>query len=757
VRPNLGERTAGWIYDHWVVSLLLLLAMTVGAGAMALRVGVDNSVEIWFLEDDPALLAWRDFQDTFGNDEVVAVVFHDPEGILDAEGYATLREAVRRAEEVEGVAAADALVTVRALTLGASGPQLAPLIPEAVDDFAQLRARILADPLYVDQLVSRDGTSATVLVRMAAMEDIDARRDAVLEDLREALAPLRPEPWYAGVGVVYAALNQMSTEDSAVFILASYLVIVVLLAWLYRRFWAMVATVTVVGAGALWLVGVMGLAGRDINMVTMVLPTLVMIIGISDIAHLLSHAARDQRPGESRRDRVVRTVGFIFWPCLFNTFTSTLGFLALLTAPMSVVRDLGVFAAVGILAAFVAAIVGGTVALRWEAVEPRPAPGAKLDRLVEGLAELGIRRPKAVLAGTALLALASVGGMFLLEVDTYSIGFLYSDHEVRQHSDAIEAKLGPYTPFELVVVADDVRDPELLLAVERWQERVVAEVPEIGWSRSLVDELGALARAQGQEQLDAAGLARALALYEAGGAQGVEHWVSGEDRLRVTFGMGMQSARGMAATRDAILARAELPAGARPVPSGYLPLYVKMMDYIVLSQLNSFSGAFLVVFALFAVLFRSLRLAALAIPSNLVPVLFTLGAMGALGVHLDVATVTIASIILGLVVDDTVQFLYRLRDELERHGDHERAVRNTVHSLGRSMMISTIGLALGFSVVGLARVKSVAWFGGLCAGTLIFAQFMELLVMPALVMATKPRIGRAAAPPEGDDAGPVGA
>jgi len=114
--------------------------------------------------------------------------------------------------------------------------------------------------------------------------------------------------------------------------------------------------------------------------------------------------------------------------------------------------------------------------------------------------------------------------------------------------------------------------------------------------------------------------------------------------------------------------------------------------------------------------------------------------MGFFGVPLDVATVTVAAIVLGLVVDDTVQFIYRLRAELHEHGDHERAVRTTINTLGRSVLISSLGLSLGFSVLALANVGSVVWFGILTAGTMLMAQFMELLVMPALVVWWKPRL-----------------
>jgi predicted RND superfamily exporter protein len=158
------------------------------------------------------------------------------------------------------------------------------------------------------------------------------------------------------------------------------------------------------------------------------------------------------------------------------------------------------------------------------------------------------------------------------------------------------------------------------------------------------------------------------------------------------------------------------------------------MDHIVDSQLSSFALAFVVIFTLIGLLFRSIEMAVLAVPANLLPVLATLGFMGLVGIRLDVATVTIAAIVLGLVVDDTTQFLYRYRHFRERSSDIAEVVGNTVRTVGRPMVITTVVLAGGFSVLGVASIKSVAFFGILLAVALISALLADLLVIPALLV-----------------------
>ncbi|HJN73530.1 MAG TPA: MMPL family transporter [Myxococcota bacterium] len=747
-----GERIVGAIYDFRWVALLACLLLTGLAGWQASTVGVDNAVEIWFLDGDPTLAAYHDFQEDYGNDEVIALAVHDPEGILRPEGYERLRRVGEVASSVEGIGEVQSLVTVIDIRGDGEVIEVEALVPErfaSETESDSLREYILADPLLTGVLVSEDGKTGLVLARMDAMDDIDARRDGILAqldvDLAEAELPVRS----AGIGVIYAALNKLATVDSGIFIAASYLLIILLLAVLYRRILPVVVTMGTVGIAATWLMGAFGAAGRDINMVTMVLPTLVVIIGISDCVHILSHAA--QQAEGTRRQRVVKAVGFMFWPCLFNTLTTAMGFLALCTAPMAVIRDMGAFAAVGLVAAFVAAIVACTFALSTEKSEPAQVDRGWIQAIVDWLADLGIRRSREVLVATGLLALVCSIGVARIEVDTYSIDFLYDDHPVKADSDWIEDNVGFYMPLEVVVTgADDPLDIEVLRAVDAWA--TAAEDNEnIGWSRSVVDILKKLNQAMTDGRAESFALPDALDVDEANGKiqslvffserdVDYEPWVD-DETLRVTFGMKMMSARGMADTLDTVLAQADMPEGVTLVPSGYLPLYVKMMDYIVESQLKSFGLAFVVVFLLLALLFRSMRIAALAIPANLVPVLFVLGVMGLAEIRLDVATVTIAAIVFGLVVDDTVQFLYRFRAELRADGDHEGAIRRTVGSVGRSLAVTTIVLALGFSVLALAEVKSVVYFGVLISIAMLFALLVDLLVLPAVIMLIRPRLG----------------
>ena len=365
-------------------------------------------------------------------------------------------------------------------------------------------------------------------------------------------------------------------------------------------------------------------------------------------------------------------------------------------------------------------IVFCTWALAWVGAEPRAVPRFRLRTCTTILANTGIRRGTWVLTIAGLLTLVAGVGLSRLDVDTDPIDFMFADHPVRQDYRAVEDRFDGYTPLEFVVRGDDgVLRPEVLDAVEDWQRRVETR-SAVGWSYSVVDWLGAAAPHDDPE-------GAVMAARKAG-------LIDPPEALRVTFAIHIQSARNIARIIDEVLAEAHFHSGVIVTASGYLPLYVRMVDHIVSTQILSFALALIAIFAALAVLFRSLGMALLSLPANLLPVFVTLGAMGLLGVRLDLATVTIAAIVLGIVVDDTVLFLYFLRHEQERRASVADAIRAAVDGAGQSILMTTLALGLGFLVYGLAEVKSIVWFGLLVSLAMATALLADLALLPALIM-----------------------
>ncbi len=751
---------AGLTRARWLV-LAGLAAVAALGGVFAGNVGVDNSLESWFLEDDPTLVSYRAFQEDFGNDEVAVVALYHPDGVFTAPFLSRLDALTDALQAVEGVRRATSIASVDEISADAFTIEVGPLMedtPTEAVDLADLRDRVMGDPLLKGRLVSEDGLTALVVAQMDQADDMDVLRDAILTEVEATIAATLDgsgiEANLAGLGVVYNALNRISTRDSTLFLTLCYVLVVIVLALLFRKVGPVVLALGVVLVTMFGMMGAYGAAGLDINMITMVLPTIVVIVGVADAIHVLMHQA-EHGGGDGTAEERQRRLAFILKPCLLTSVTTAVGFVSLITARTEVIRQLGVYAALGVLLAFGVTAALAAAALGSPRFAPRPTRAEDwwLSRALGASCRWSIAHRGAVLGLGGVLVLLGAFGLSLLQVDTFSIGFLKKSHPTRVDSDLIEQRFGYYVPLEYTVAGtgpDGARDPELLARVDAWQ-RAMEQDDRVSWTAALPDVVKRL----NQVLIDGdprhfvvpespAALEQALLLYESDPDNDMVHLTDAASRrVRVTAGVQMTTAQGFLALITDTRAEGERIIGDAGTiePTGYLPLYCSIIDYVVESQISSFSLAFAVIFVLMIVVFRSVRLGALSVMPNVFPIFLTLGIMGLVGIHLDLATVTIAAVVIGIVVDDTIHFLYRYRAELhDVPGDHERAVERACTTAGAAMTCTTLILCAGFLTLTLAGVKSVIYFGLLTSTAMVAGLLGDLLILPALLVTIRPRL-----------------
>ena len=708
---RLSGRVANFLWRFRWLLLAALLPVTLLALRALQSLGVANSLDVWYPEDDPALLAYREFQATYGSDEIIVVAV-SAGFVLDTDRgidlVATLTDALL---DIDGVANVTSLVTV----------------PESL---AEARGRLL----------SADRLTTALIVQTLLGQDIEARRPQILREIRREVAEKGLVGHLGGYGVVYEGLNEASTTGAATLVSSAHLVMIALLWLLFRRTLPVLLTLAAVGTAIVWTMGLYALAGNELNMVTMVLPTLVLVIGIANCMHMLrSIAAVDHRLAQ--QDRVVAGLTHILGPCSVMSVTTAAGFLALTVSDLPVVRQLGWFGAVGMIATFVSASVVITAGLTWPRCEP-DIRHTGLDRLASGLHRIGNRHALPVIAVFLVLCVVSVYGISRLKSDTDSIGYLKLSHPIRQDSDFIEAEIGPYVPIEFTVTAANgiFTGPEFD-AIWRWQQRA-ENIGGIGWSWSVLSTLGLpasdLPAGTGIDELRTR-IERLRRLSPTTAAA----MMSGDGEIRVSFGARIMSARAVQALIREILQQADFPLGLMLRPAGYSPLYTRIVDEIVTSQAHGFALAIVLIVGLIGIALRSCRRLLLAIPANALPVMATLGLMGLTGIPLDVASATIASVILGLVVDDTVHLLNPSAAGVRR------SIEIAAGRVGGTLVMTSLVLCAGFLVLGLAEIRSIAWFGVLSSFAVIVAILTDLALLPALASLNRATAGLRSGTAEG--------
>lgn len=738
-----------FLVQRRIVVVSVALVLTIVLGVFASRLSIDNSIEAWFVEDDPALVSYQTFLEEFGNDEVVVIAIHGSDDVFAPDRLERLARLSSALEEIGGVARVHSLANTGVLVAGAE-PRLVPAVdlPVGNDDLLRARAVVAIDGL-ASRLVGRDGSTLLVFAWMEANRDIDIERPRILEAIRTATEAELNEAEhssYGGIGVLHDALNRATIGEGSLFIGLSYLVIAATLFLITRRCLWTVLALLVVALADIALLGVMSLLGRSVNMVTIALPPVVMILGVANVVHMTTDL--DIALGRARNSiqALTTTLAEVTIPCAFNTVTTAVAFLSLTTASMAVTRDYGLFAAIGVVFAFVFAVAGMSALLpRVSRLRPPDRSIAWLAKIVERIMMFSMRRRATVLVVTSLVAAVSIVGAARIVVDTNSIGFLPEDNVARRDADAIERTAGPYFPLEMTLrtSGDNWMDSELFAAVAAAQTALEADAA-IGRTTTIADVLrdfyvGAsgdvIPRPWVPESDDVIEMTVAL-LERTGNSDILDHLVAADGRtLRLTATTSGMSAGGFIEVAERASATAQAAVGdqAEVSMSGYLPLYSQMIEHLVGDQVKSFSLAFVMVFLVVSLVLRSWRFALVAIPPNLLPVAMLLGVMGFAGIELDIATVTVAAVMLGVIVDDTVHILHRLRRELATGAALDDAMRAVARASGVAVVMTSFVFCAGFFVISLAGSDAIGNSGLLMAVAVLAALVTDLVLLPAFI------------------------
>ena len=660
----------------WACLLCLLMVGLLATGLPRLQ--VDNSFEIWFPEDDAALLSYRQFLMEFGSDEVVVLGIQLPDATaLAPERTSRLRKLTETLAQQPGISRVLSLPSDAELEAGLFGDQ------DQIKDF----------------YVSPHRNAYKLLVWMAPLPDLESRRHKILEAIDQSAAaafPDRRDIWLAGTGVVLDALNRETLSQGGIFLPLSYGLILLVLAAITRSWgWTGLAAAILILANC-GLFGLMGWLDRPVTMITVALPPLILVVTVSTLLHFA------RTPG---------SFGNIARPVVFSGLTSACGFFSLGAAEMLITRDYGLFAGIGVLLALALSLTGAGLLFQQTDHRRTSKPQTGMTRLNQSVRFL-LQYQRSVLVVGGLVVLGALVLARSLIIDTYPLGFLPDNHRARQDNQQLEAQFGPYLPMEFILQYPNFSGAMTFedMSILRQLQRAVEELPFVGSSLSVLD---------------------VNQNYSSGTAP--SRWVddSGQ-RLRVSWTTPIGSARDIGVMERQILdtAAEQLPEGAVLSSSGYLPLYNRLVEHLLSDQLNSLAIAALSVFGIMGLLLRRLRVLIYAFAVNLLPLCSLLALMSLASVPLDIATITVAPAMLGLIVDDSIHWLYHYHRCRADGLAVVPALEQTNRTIGHTLVSTSVVLVLGFGILGFAGIDSIATNGLLMAWTVVVALLTDLLLLP---------------------------
>ena len=620
---------------------------------------------------------------------------------------------------------------------------------------------------------------------------VAAVRDIVTEYRNDATVHL------AGVPMIADDMLRFVRNDLERFSLGVLGLLVATLAYFFRSpRWVVLPLANAALTTGL-MAGLLGAVGWPITVISSNFASLLIIISISLAIHLIVRFRELEmaEPTQSVPERLEATLRSKFWPCFFTAVTTMVAFASLVTSGIVPVVDFGWMMTVG-----VALALGVTFVLFPLAVTVLPAGGTgttpRTPVFVELLGRATARHPLALVLGSGLLALAAAGGISRLDVENSFLDYFAEDTEIYRGMSYVDQKLGGTTPFDVLIdfptLAPAVEDPFAAPAADPFGDPFgdpfadpfaepqgdsgdAAPGPSTtpGFDRywvtparvALVEQAEAFLNAQPEtgkvlslgtlhalakefndgRPLDGAELTLVLgAIPQAFQDTLLTPYVDTEaSQVRLAVRM-LESDRSL--RRDAFLKRIQedLPealgiAPERVTLSGMTVLMNNMLQSLFDSQRNTLLAVCLGILLTFAMLFRSLSLGLLALLPNVLAAALVLGLMGWIGLPLDLMTITIAAIVIGIGVDDTIHYIHRYREELARDGDGRGALLRSHRSIGHAIFFTSVTVMAGFSILGLSNFNPTVYFGLLTALSMALALLANLTLLPALLLLARGR------------------
>ncbi|MCA9524565.1 MAG: MMPL family transporter [Myxococcales bacterium] len=653
--------------------------------------------------------------------------------------------------------------------------KVAPFVkttPRTLEDARYLLRRALETERLRGGLLARDGHHVAVIATLHRDLKSFWSKDKVHDAIHALLATLSRETgrrfYTASMPFLSTEFRSLNRRDQRTLFPMVVALVLVTLAFLFRSFAGVVLPIVVVVVSVVWVRGLMGLLGIDETIIAGILPALLVAVCIADMVHYYSEY-RHFALSMDNRQAVVSALTRVMKPCFFTSLTTAFGFGSLLVSDIRVIATFGLLAAFGVTIAFILSTIA--LPLCVDILRPPKADehgrarglGSKMVKLMLRIAEITKRRRAAIAIGSAIVVVVSSFGLARVNIETNDLQLIRRDNPLRASMEVIAKKLAGVAPLVLVFDThgrDGVKDPRFLRRVERLQQRLRRD-PAVRHVTGIVDFVKEFRGIYlGGDERDyrvpdsRAEVSQLLAQLEGDHGEMGDYVDFNYRFTRVvvrTAVLGTKSLRALhdriaAIGRDVGLVPARghfttipsKPVAARFTVTGLASIFVRMASFLLSSQIKSFSLALLVICLAMMVQLRSVRLGLISMIPNIFPLFVYMGIMGAAGINLDIGTTMIASVAIGISVDDTIHFMERHRIKVAEHGDYEIATRETHKEVGVAITFTSVILVIGFGTLMLGQFVPTTYFGMLTCITMIVALFADLFLLPVVINALKP-------------------
>ena len=786
---NLMGRFGSFIHDHPFRVFVILLLMLAFPISHVPQIKMDTSTEGFMHKNDPVLITYNNFRHQFGRDERVLLAIRD-ENIFSLKFLNTLKDLHKEiASAVPFVEDVTSLYNVR--NTRGDGDKL--ITDDLLEPFPTTQAQVdtikkyaLNSHFYKNLLISEDGKMTTIIIETDTysqkgnkeVSDIDAFDNGFDEPSKEistgdkSKAFLTDEEnaklinsiltitkkyqdrgleiYVAGSPFVNHALKTQMKADMQKFMRITFLIILIFLFIIFKRLSAVFYPLMVIIFSLLTTVGTMAWAGVMFKLPTQIVPSLLLAVSIGATVHVLSIFFDKFNSSGNKKEAISYTLGHSGLAIAMTSITTAIGIGSFAGSEVAPISDLGIFASLGVMISLMLTLTLLPALLSITKLKPQSKTSStRIDKFMKKLAQIPINHTKSILVLSAILVSLSLVASTQVELSHNPLKWFQPNSPDRVATETIDKQMNGSVTIEVVVDTSKENgwiDPVKLKNLNQLTSKLELYMDEhthVGKVISLATIVKETNRALHENKesfytipIDANLVSQELLLFENSGSDDLEDVVDSQfSKVRVTIKIPWTDSVYAIGIRNYVKTQTELMFQDDKVEiTGMMPLLINTFSNAIFSSVQSYFIAAIAITFMMMIILGSVRIGLLSMIPNLAPIIVGLLLMAVVKIPLDMFTLLIGSIAIGLVVDDTIHFMHNFRRYYLESGDTNYAIEQTFQTTGKAMLITSIVLSLGFFAYLAANMISIQNFGLLTASVIIFALLSDLLLAPALMI-----------------------
>ena len=776
------------------IFVILLIAL-LGFGYFSKDFRLDASSETLLIEGDPDLEYLKEINERYGSKEFLVLTYTPNEGMVTDNSINNLLSLKYKILSLDWVHSVITLLDIPLLS-NSDAP-----LQERLESFKTLKDKdvdkergfkeILESPVFRNFVISEDGKTSGIIVNIKqkpALEDIenksrkeiDGYRDQIKKQNHENILEIRNIiKSYEDIGKIYLGGIPMIADDMMTFIksdivvfgLGVLLFIIATLWFVFRKIIWVIVPISSCFFSVIIMMGLLGLLDWKVTVISSNFIALMLILTMAMNIHMSTRflQLRKAHPSKSNLEILTLTTSKMFWPILYTVLTTVIAFLSLIFSEIKPIIDFGWMMTFGLITSFIITFTLLPTLLNFIPSNSISVTKDEVSKITKFLGNLSLNYQTPIFIITFVIIGLSVFGISKLEVENSFINYFSKKTEIYKGMKLIDEELGGTTPLEVILKFPEVNK---ILSTEDddfddWDDEneqddenywftkdkidtitnvhnYLDSLPQIGKVISFSSIIDVATQLNNNKSL---GTLEMGVLYskipEAIKTEIIDPYISIKDneaRISLRIIDSQENLR-----RNDLINKInydlqnELGIEKDHYKlGGVLILFNNLLQSLFKSQILTLGLVMIGIFVMFLVLFRNIKLSLIGIVPNFIAAFFILGIIGMLGIPLDMMTITIAAITIGIAVDNSIHYIYRFKEEFNKLNNYKETLKTCHSTVGAAILNTSITIVFGFSILVLSKFIPTIYFGVFTGIAMLLAMISVLTLLPSLILVTKP-------------------